>query len=289
MAQFGRAPCSGRGGRRFKSCQPDHFLLVAFFEVISMIKFSKWQACGNDFIIIEDGSLNDLKAKASFLCERHFGIGADGILLLTSSDVADVNMVVINADGSIAQMCGNGVRCVGRYIGEKLNRTSISVETGGGIKDITINGETATVDMGNVNIEWTKRISVEGDDLRIWSANVGNPHCVIKMPKVVSDEYLCRVGSKIENMINLFPEKTNVEFVVVESADKIRVRVWERGCGKTMACGTGACASATVMAHQSIVKPEVQVEMDGGTLKIEVGRTIKMSGAAKLVYNGEIN
>ena len=252
------------------------------------MKFSKWQACGNDFIIIEDGALKDLKERASFLCNRHFGIGADGILLLTPSDIANVKMTVINADGSIAQMCGNGVRCVGRFIGNKLNSNDIKVDTDGGLKLINIEGENASVEMGKVSVEWTKRIDIEGKLVRIWSANVGNPHCIVEMSEQVNDEYLCRVGAKIENMTTLFPEKTNVEFVTVEDKDKIRVRVWERGAGHTFACGTGACASATVMSRQHKVGAKVQVEMDGGVLTIDVGRTVKMSGAAKFVYEGEV-
>ena len=252
------------------------------------MKFSKWQACGNDFIIVEDGALNDLKARASFLCNRHFGIGADGILLLTPSEIADTKMTVVNADGSIAQMCGNGVRCVGRFISEKLNKSKVKVDTDGGLKDIDIDGGIAAVAMGTVSVEWTKRIDICGEKVRIWSANVGNPHCVVEMSEQVSDEFLCKIGSQIENMTNLFPEKTNVEFVTLEDTDTIRVRVWERGAGQTMACGTGACASATVMNKQYKVGSKVKVIMDGGTLIIDVGRTVKMSGTAKYVYAGDV-
>lgn len=247
------------------------------------MQFEKWQACGNDFIIVREEGLN-----APNVCDRHFGIGADGILIIKKSDEADAEMVVVNSDGSIAQMCGNGIRCVGRLISEEIGRDEVSIATGAGIKRVVVNEGGARVAMGRAEIEWRDKIELPGRVYEGTKVNMGNPHFVIER-EVVRGGEVERFGRQIEKDREHFPEGVNVEFVVVESRKRVRVKVWERGAGRTLACGTGACAAAYALWRSGKVEPEVEVELDGGVMKVRVSEAgVEMTGPAERVYKGEI-
>ena len=197
-------------------------------------------------------------------------------------------MIVINSDGSEAEMCGNGIRCVAQYVSEKIDKNILNIETKAGIKNISIekNYEKIKVKMGKAKLLWKNKIEVNN---RIYDAsyiNIGNPHCVLFVEDVEEGE-VENYGRQIEHMTNLFPEGTNVEFVTLEN-DGLRVRVWERGCGRTLACGTGACASAFAANERNLIGNKVFVKLDGGTVEIEIAESIKMTGPAQRVFKGEI-
>lgn len=249
-----------------------------------MPSFEKWQACGNDFIIISEDRVDELE-----VCNRHYGIGADGVLYVTKSDKADAKMTVINADGSEAEMCGNGIRCVAQYLSDKIGKTDLNIETKAGIKHIEIIEayEKIKVDMGQAKLIWDHEIELPK---RVYDASfidIGNPHCILFVNEVKEGE-VERFGRQIERMRTLFPEGTNVEFVTVEN-DNLRVRVWERGCGRTLACGTGACSSAFAAHKRGLISDNVDVKLDGGTVNIKLSETVHMTGPAKRVFKGKIN
>ena len=264
---------------------------------------------GNDFIVIDnrDGRIREAEMAdlARKLCERRISVGADGLLLLANSEVADLQMRIFNADGSEAEMCGNGIRCFAKYCYENgiVKKTEFNVDTLAGLKQIwlTLKGNTVEavrVDMGTV--EWERsKIPMHGEgtainaDLRVDEKNykvtclsMGNPHCVIFVENVneFPVEY---VGPIIENN-EAFPKKTNVEFVQIIKRDAIKVRVWERGCGETLACGTGACASAAAAHRLGYTSPKVKVNLLGGILDVSVASHVYMSGPAEKAFEGEI-
>lgn len=249
--------------------------------------FEKWEACGNDFIIVASGGRIDEKRA----CERHYGIGADGVLYIIASEEHDGRMRIVNADGSEAEMCGNGIRCVGQYLSEKLGKGGLRIETAAGVKEIEVEEpyERIRVKMGVAKEQWRRELGVANRKYDASFVNIGNPHCVLFIEGVQGGE-VERFGSKIERMTELFPEGTNVEFVTVEPGNPpqaIRVRVWERGCGRTLACGTGACASAYAAYKRGLVGKRVEVKLDGGSVEIELGEAIYMTGPAKRVFIGE--
>ncbi|TYP60007.1 diaminopimelate epimerase [Thermosediminibacter litoriperuensis] len=276
------------------------------------MKFTKMHGLGNDFIVV-NGFKEDVRIifeKAEKICDRHAGVGADGILLVLPSDKCDLKMRIINSDGSEADMCGNGIRCFARYAFSRglVNRMSITVETPAGvikpeiiIKDDLI--ESVRVDMGCYSLR-KKDIPVTGNpdeeavDLEIsvddrvfkfTGVSMGNPHCVIFVDDVEGFP-VERFGPAIERH-PLFPKRTNVEFVEVKGQNRLKMRVWERGAGLTMACGTGACASAVAAYKKGIVGPKVTVSLPGGDLFIEIednGR-VYMTGPAVEVYSGYID
>ena len=260
------------------------------------IKFEKWQGLGNDFIILfDDIATSDLAIK---MCDRNFGIGADGLFCPTKSDIADIGWKFFNSDGTIAQMCGNGIRCFAKFVRKHgiVNKNKFSVETLAGIKtpEILENGE-VLVDMGEpileadkipVNVEYSLSFNVEGFEAS--AVSMGNPHCVIYCEE--DSEIQARAfGPSIE--INpIFPQKTNVEFVNIISSNRIKMNVWERGCGITLACGTGACASVVVGVKKRLINNVCDVVLPGGVLNIQYKNDnhVYMQGDAKCVYNGEI-
>jgi diaminopimelate epimerase len=264
---------------------------------------------GNDFIVIDnrDEKIRDSEAPelARKLCDRHLSVGADGILLLSNSRAVDVQMRIFNADGSESEMCGNGVRCFAKYCYENciVRKNEFAVETLAGVKQVwlTLQGESVKavkVDMGTPEWERSKipmrgqgtcineDLKVDEENYKVTCLSIGNPHCVIFVENV--DEFPVEyVGPIIENH-EAFPKRTNVEFVQVSGKNELKVRVWERGCGETLACGTGACASAVAANRLGKVGSRVKVHLAGGDLQIECAERVFMSGAAEKVFEGNL-
>ncbi|MBR7092253.1 MAG: diaminopimelate epimerase [Clostridia bacterium] len=252
---------------------------------------------GNDYLYVyaaEDPV--DPAGLSIRLSERHFGAGSDGMIWILPSAVADFKMRIFNADGSEAKMCGNGIRCVGKYVYDKgyTDKTVLKVETLSGIKTLTLtveNGKVRSVrvDMGRASVEAPRTVTALGQTVRLYPASMGNPHAVIFTDNA-ADAPLTTLGAALERH-EAFPGGVNVEFVQVLAPDRLRMRVWERGSGVTMACGTGACASvaAAVTAGYCPFDTDVAVELDGGTLHISVSREyqVTMDGPAVMVYDGE--
>lgn len=274
-----------------------------------MFFFDKMQATGNDFIVLnylEEKLEYSYKLLASFLCNRHFGVGADGILIIEKSKIADFKMRIFNNDGSEAQMCGNGIRCFAKYVYEKelITKENFCIETLSGIKNVKLKVEGKTVedilvDMGKPEFnfdkipvivltdEYKNKETIKVDDYEFYPISVGNPHCVCFVDNV--DEInIEKIGKKVENY-KFFPNRTNVEFVQIIDSNNIKVRVWERGVGKTLACGTGACAAAIVSNKYKSTNSELIVDLLGGKLKVVYeDNEIKLIGPAEFVFEGKI-
>jgi diaminopimelate epimerase len=275
------------------------------------IEFTKMQGCANDYIYIDClGGINfdpsDLSKKMS---PRHFSVGADGLVCICKSDVADAKMRMFNLDGSEGQMCGNAIRCVGKYLVDNKICTSktLKIETLSGIKtlsDFTFdeNGKVdqVTVDMGKASFSpkdipisqdeeaIEQYMEIDGTKWKFSALSVGNPHCVV-VSKSIDDLDLEKIGPKFENN-PLFPKRTNTEFVEVLSNDHLKMRVWERGSGETYACGTGACASVASCIKNGLclANSDIKVDLIGGTLTIKCDDNfnILMTGPAKKIYEG---
>ena len=273
--------------------------------------FIKYEGCGNDYIYIDcfDREPSDEdKGKISLkLSDRHFGVGGDGVVFICRSNVADGNMRMFNADGSEGKMCGNAIRCVGKYLYEKrgVGKDVIAIETQSGVKTLKLNVEngkvtSARVDMGKpilkpelipAKFSGNKAIGVKIilDRERVVSAvSMGNPHCVI-FTTGVNGMDIETPGRIIENH-EVFPDRVNVEFAEVLSRHRVRMRVWERGSGETLACGTGACATVVAMVENGLADrgSDVEVELTGGTLTINYDETVYMTGAATEVFEGRV-
>jgi diaminopimelate epimerase len=273
------------------------------------MKFWKMHGLGNDYVVIDnrDAKISDAEAAelSLKLCRRRFSVGADGVLFVSNSTVADVKMRIFNADGSEAEMCGNGVRCFAKYCYENdiAGKSELIVETLAGNKRtwLTVeNGvvQSVMVDMGVPALERSKipmrgegtfvneTLQVNGNAYKATCLSVGNPHCVIFVDSV-DDFPVQLVGSKIENH-PFFPKRTNVEFAQILSENEVKVRVWERGCGETLACGTGACA--TVVAGNLLGKlgEKVRVHLLGGDLTVEYPERVFLDGAAEKVFEGKL-
>ncbi|MEW6065954.1 MAG: diaminopimelate epimerase [Bacillota bacterium] len=273
--------------------------------------FTKVHGLGNDFILVNAGTgqgfPDDYSTLAREMCDRRFGIGADGLVLLLDSEKADVRMRIINSDGSEPEMCGNAIRCVGKYLYEHgiVRKDEIKVETLAGIivpHIIQNNGvvEAVRVDMGAPRLERAEipmlgpagrvinePLEVAGQTIYVTVVSMGNPHCVIFVEDV-SAIPLADIGPRIETH-PAFPRKTNVEFVQVVSPTEVRMVVWERGAGITMACGTGACAVAVAGVLNGLTEKHVTVHLPGGPLIIEWADngTVYMTGPAEEVFKGE--
>ncbi len=267
------------------------------------IQFVKMQGTGNDFVIIdqrvaagESLPLQEIPVIAKKLCDRHFGVGADGLILVLPSDKADYRMIIFNPDGSEAEMCGNGIRCFTRYVWENAEEKKdvISVETLAGIMvpapiveaDSFVGVE---VDMGEPSVEAVKEpLKIENLDYSINKISMGNPHCVIFVEDLQSVR-IKEIGPIIENLPQ-FPNRTNVEFVQVLNDKEIAVKVWERGAGETLACGTGACASVVAASLNGLTGKKVVVHLPGGNIGIEWAQDnhILMRGPAEKVFEGMI-
>ena len=274
------------------------------------MKFYKMQGTGNDFIVTASfapwASENELQAPGALakkLCDRHFGIGADGLIIMDASAEADAVMRIYNSDGSRPQMCGNGIRCAAKFLYDSgiCPKTELRIETDAGLKTIQLSLEagkvvSARVDMGAPCFE-PKRIPLKAQSncielpykdraLRFYCVSMGNPHAVTFDP--IAPEDFETLGPRFEQDA-VFPEKTNVEFCECLSDSEIRVRVWERGCGETLACGTGSCAVLAAAASQGLCKRSARLHLPGGVLSDEWkddGR-IYMTGAAETIYIGE--
>jgi diaminopimelate epimerase len=273
------------------------------------VKFWKMHGLGNDYVIIDNrnekiGS-TDAAVLARKLCERRLSVGADGLLLVENSSVADVKMRIFNADGSEAEMCGNGMRCFAKYCYENniARKKELTVETLAGIKQmwLTVKGSTVTavkVDMGAPTLERSKipmvgtgtcvnaDLQVNGEKYKATCLSVGNPHCVIFVDSV-NDFPVQQVGSKIENH-RFFPNRTNVEFAQVLNRNELRLRVWERGCGETLACGTGTCATVAAGNILGKLNNKVTVHLVGGDLEVEYAERLFLSGPAEKVFEGKL-
>ena len=275
------------------------------------MKFTKMQGLGNDYVYVNcmEQMVEDAAETARRVSDRHFGIGSDGLILICPSDKADFEMRMYNADGSRGEMCGNGIRCVGKYVYDYglTDKTSLSVETLGGIKHLFLEVEDGKVslvkvDMGPAILEPEKipvtaegsrvvdePLQVDGKTFRMTCVSMGNPHAVIYVDDVQGMD-LEKTGPSFENH-ERFPNRINTEFAHVLDRNTVEMRVWERGSGETLACGTGACAVAVASILNGYTEDQVTVRLLGGDLKIEWAREankVYMTGPAEIVFDGEI-
>ena len=279
-----------------------------------MLKFTKMEGLGNDYVYIntfEHDVLNpsELSQKIS---DRHFGIGSDGLILIGKSDKADFKMEIYNSDGSVAEMCGNGIRCVAKYVYDKrlTSKTEVTIETLAGVKKVNLilendNVSLVKVDMGEPILKadkipvnnYTVEKSFDGElfvktkinDYNFTAVSMGNPHAVCFVDNLDFD--ISKDGFTVENSVN-FPNKVNVEFIKIISKNEIQMRVWERGASETLACGTGACASVVASYLNGYTDRKVLVNLLGGKLEIEWNNEnnhVYMTGPAREVFEGEID
>ena len=258
--------------------------------------FTKMHGLGNDYLYYY-GELEHPEELSIRLSDRHFGIGSDGIITISPSSIADFKMRIFNADGSEAKMCGNGIRCLGKYVYEKgyTEKENLKIETLSGIRSLRLvtlgtKVKGVMVDMGKSDVREPVTLSLGEDKVTCTPVSMGNPHAVIFV-KDAENAPLTSIGAKLEKH-DFFPEGVNVEFVEQIERNVLRMRVWERGSGITMACGTGACASvaAAVAAGLCHLEEEVSVLLDGGKLQILVhtDRTVIMTGTADTVCECEV-
>ncbi len=258
--------------------------------------FTKMHGLGNDYLYVFGDVPENIDELSRKLSERHTGAGSDGMIYITPSSKADFGMRIFNADGSEAKMCGNGIRCVGKYVYDKgyTDKKKLAVETQSGIKYLDLNvvgGKVrkVSVDMGEAIVSNDMILCVDNRTISCVPVSVGNPHAVIFCPDAEKIP-LDAIGPKIEKH-EKFPGGVNVEFVSKLGDNKLRMRVWERGSGITMACGTGTCAAASAAVSKGMCDYDTPIEviLDGGTLEIEVDRKfgITMRGPAEFVYEGD--
>lgn len=277
------------------------------------MNFTKMHGLGNDFILVagEQALPEGVGELAIRLCNRFFGIGADGLVYILPSDVADFKMRIINSDGSEAEQCGNAIRCVSKYVYDNglAARTSLTIETlGAGVQPVELelgaDGKVArvTVDMGrpilngldvpttiDANPVLGRKVEVDGREFTFTAVSMGNPHCVIYVDDAKSFD-LATWGPKLEKH-PLFPRKINVEFATVNTRDQVDMRVWERGAGPTLACGTGACATLVSSALNGLTGRKATISLAGGDLHIDWNESndrVYMTGPAAVVFTGTI-
>lgn len=297
---------------------------MIFFEnqEKNSIHFTKMHGLGNDYVVINciDNQnkieIHDRPKNARYLCNRNFGVGADGIILIENSTVANFKMSIYNKDGSEAQMCGNGIRCCAKYIKDNrlIDKEEIKIETLSGIKiayvrksEINKEIQEITIDMGVPIFENDKipvildkteekyiipKVKLKGLENfnEVYCVSIGNPHAIVFCNNI-DDINIEEIGKKIENDIH-FPEKINVEFVKVLGVSSIKMRVWERGVGETFACGTGACAVAVICNKLGFTRKRSKVYLKGGELRIDIDdyqNSIYMTGIATKVFEGDID
>ena len=257
------------------------------------MRFTKMQGCGNDFLIFDPGEVQgkDLPDLAMRACDRHFGVGADGILIPAPSGTADLEMVYLNSDGSPSEMCGNGLRCLARYAKDRgvVGGEDLTVATGAGIKKVLLFDDgSSRVNMGAPHFDTEVGIG----SFHFLRVSMGNPHAVafLKSKDAVETLDLATVGPPIEEDPD-FPDKTNVEFGFARGGHDIRMRIWERGAGETLASGSGACAVAVAAVRQGLAQSPVNVHLDGGVVHIEWSgedEPAYMKGPAEYVCVGEL-
>ena len=291
------------------------------------MKFTKMQGCGNDYVYVNGFTEHIPQEKkpefVRFASDRHFGVGGDGVIFINPSDEADFEMEMYNADGTRAEMCGNGIRCVAKYVYDKglTDREDITIVSAGKIKylKLTVEGKTATdrgqvtlvqVNMGNpilapaevpVTVEATQEtadgpavvnapIMVDDTEYHMTCVSMGNPHAIVFM-EGVKDLDIEKIGPKFEHH-TCFPNRTNTEFVEILDRKNVFMRVWERGTGETLACGTGCCATAVACVLNGLTDEEITVKLLGGELHIKWDRKenlVYMTGPAKIVFEGEVD
>jgi len=263
-----------------------------------LISFTKMQGLGNDYVYLDctKSEPEDLSSIAVRVSNRHFGVGSDGLICVCASDVADFRMRMFNVDGSEGEMCGNGIRCVGKFVYDKglTDKKQVAIETLGGIKYLDLevtNGKVSavTVDMGKPVLEDAIALTVKGKDYTGIPVSMGNPHMVV-FQEEIKDLPLEEIGTYFE-CCDYFPNRVNTEFAQFIDRSTLRMRVWERGSGETMACGTGACAVATAAFSAGMVEEEVTVQLLGGDLKIRIDAEsghVFMTGPAVTVFEGTL-
>jgi len=275
-----------------------------------MIEFIKMHGLGNDYVYIDaiNQNINNRSELAKKVSDRHFGIGSDGMILICKSDIADFRMQMFNSDGTEAEMCGNGIRCVGKFVYDNgyTNEEDIEIETLAGVKKLKLfvqNGkvEKVKVDMGEPILNPEKipvisdkepvmnlNLNILDRNIKFTCVSMGNPHAVTFIEEDVNEFDIEKYGKLVE-INEVFPQRTNVEFINVLDKNTIKMRVWERGAGETLACGTGACASAVASFLNGFTERNVIVELLGGNLEIEWNECdnhIYMTGPATTVYKG---
>lgn len=278
-----------------------------------MLQFTKMHGLGNDYVYMDaiNQKIENRSELAKFVSDRHFGIGSDGLILICPSEKADFRMQMFNQDGSEAEMCGNGIRCVGKFVYDKglTKKETITVETLAGIKTLVMtakNGkiETARVDMGEPILEPEKipvisnenpvkslKLEAEDNDFTFTCVSMGNPHAVTFIKEDVNKFDICKYGAKLE-VNKAFPKKANIEFINVIDDKTLKMRVWERGAGETLACGTGACASVVASVLNGYTERDVNVNLLGGKLNVKWDKNdnhVYMTGPANIVFEGTIN
>ena len=283
------------------------------------MNFTKLQGAGNDFILVETSDKQrDWSPVARAICDRHFGIGGDGLLLVLPSEVADFQMCVFNPDGSKAEACGNGLRCLAKYVVDtgltdsgtegilvetmsgvrrvnvrrargKVIRIQVSMgEPRFGAKDIPVKVESEEGDLVDIKPILDYPVTVGGEELPMSFVSIGNPHAVYFYPHSIADFPLSRIGPEVEQH-QLFPKRVNFEVARVIDRKQIEARVWERGVGETMACGSGACAVAVLAQLHGYVDNRVDIKLPGGILEVEWSGAgeVFLSGPAEIVFTGE--
>ena len=288
------------------------------------MKFSKLQATGNDFILVDARTMEGEWSKlARAMCDRHFGVGADGLILVQDSTIADLKMRIFNPDGSEAEVCGNGLRCFAKYAIEKglvgkmssragQSNRSLTIETLSGVRKVKAHMSGNKVNRVEVNMGLPQfqpeqipvkvkvgipiasgpildyPLVINGKKLTLSLLSMGNPHAVSFLSRPVADFPLAEIGPKVERH-SMFPQRTNFEVARVLSRGKIEARVWERGVGETLACGSGACAIAVAAQLLDYVEPQVDIMLKGGTLTISWDRVgeVLLTGPVEEVFTGE--
>ena len=278
-----------------------------------MLKFTKMHGLGNDYVYMDaiNQKIENRESLAKYVSDRHFGIGSDGLILICPSEIADFKMQMFNSDGSEAEMCGNGIRCVGKFVYDKglTNKDIITIETLAGIKTLVMtieNGKmkTARVDMGEPILEPEKipvvseekivknlKLNILDKEFRFTCVSMGNPHSITFIEEDVNKFDICKYGNLIETN-KAFPKKTNVEFINVVDDKTLKMRVWERGAGETLACGTGACGALIASVLNGYTSRNVTIHLLGGNLNIEWNENdnhVYMTGSATTVFEGELN
>jgi len=273
------------------------------------VRFTKMQGAGNDYVYVDcfrNPMPHDPPGLARVISDRHFGVGGDGLILICPSDRADARMRMYNADGSEAEMCGNGVRCVAAYVYNHglVRKPTLTVETGRGVLTLEVSGglvRQVRVDMGEPILEAARipttlpgdppkdaALEVPGRTLRVTCVSMGNPHCITCVDEI-TDDWVLGVGPKVERH-PAFPRRTNAEFVRVNRPNDVTVRVWERGSGETLACGTGACAVAVAGVLTGRTQRQIVAHLPGGDLQLhwsEKDNHVYMNGPAVEVFSGE--
>lgn len=274
-----------------------------------MIKFTKMHGLGNDYVYIDaiNQNIENESSLAQFVSNRHFGIGSDGLILICKSDVADFKMRMFNSDGSEAEMCGNGIRCVGKFVYDKslTNKTTVQIETLAGIKTLILNTkdgkvETVRVNMGEPILEAEKipvisnenpvknlNLTAKGEKFKFTCVSMGNPHAITIVDN--TENFDVEKYGKVLEVDKAFPKKANIEFAQIVDKHNIKMRVWERGAGETLACGTGACATAVACNLNGLNERKVNIELLGGNLEIEWNKEdnhVYMTGPATTVFEG---